>query len=64
MMLNLSPLERAWRVVIGVGLLARVLGGAELGLLGLLPLVTGITGFCPLYRAFRVSSSGRRELHG
>jgi hypothetical protein len=48
--------------VLGLGLLSlAVIGPRTLrGLLGIVPLVTGVWGFCRLYRAFGVST---RALH-
>jgi hypothetical protein len=53
---NEGTLDRAVRVVVGLGLLALVFVGPHtwLGLLGLVPLLTGVVGFCPLYRALGV----------
>jgi hypothetical protein len=44
--------DRALRVTAGLGLLSLVFVGPTtwLGLIGLVPLVTGIVGHCPLYR--------------
>jgi hypothetical protein len=49
---NEANLDRALRVVIGVVLLALVFVGPHTawGWLGLIPLATGLFGFCPLYR--------------
>jgi hypothetical protein len=53
---NESTLDRLLRVALGLGLLLLVVAGprALWGLLGLIPLVTGIVGFCPLYRLLGV----------
>ncbi len=52
MMLNEGTADRAFRVLLGLALLALVFVGPRtwLGWLGLIPLVTGAVGFCPLYR--------------
>jgi membrane protein implicated in regulation of membrane protease activity len=52
MMANEGMVDRAVRVVLGLGLLAMVFVGPAtwLGWLGIVPLVTGLVGFCPLYR--------------
>jgi hypothetical protein len=44
--------DRVIRVILGIALLALVFVGPQtwLGLIGIVPLVTGIVGFCPLYR--------------
>ena len=57
---NMSRLDRAIRLL--VGLLALVLGlvfGSWWGLVGLAPLVSGLFGFCPLYRLFGASTARR-----
>jgi len=55
---NESTLDRMLRVAVGVVLLSlAVLGPRTLwGLVGFVPLLTGIIGFCPLYRALGISS--------
>jgi hypothetical protein len=52
MVTNEGTLDRAIRVVLGVALLTLTVAGPQtmLGLLGVVPLLTGIVGFCPLYR--------------
>lgn len=52
MQTNEAGLERVLRVVVGAVLLALVFVGPRTpwGWLGLLPLLTGLVGFCPLYR--------------
>jgi hypothetical protein len=56
---NVGLLDRAARVVVGAFLLALVFVGPEApwGLVGIVPLLTGVTGACPIYRAFGVSTS-------
>lgn len=48
---NVGSLDRILRVGLGVGLLAMVFVGPQtpLGWLGLVPLLTGLFGTCPLY---------------
>lgn len=64
MMLNEGTLDRVARVVFGVGLLSLTFVGPHTlwGLLGLLPLVTGVAGFCPLYRALGIHTKGARRV--
>jgi hypothetical protein len=52
---NESGFDRAFRVVLGVILLSLVFIGPHTlwGLIGLIPLVTGFVGFCPIYRVFK-----------
>lgn len=49
---NEGNLDRALRIILGLGLLALVFVGPQTpwGWIGIVPLVTGLVGFCPLYR--------------
>ena len=63
---NIASWERVLRLLVGVTLLAlAVVGRTAWGLLGVVPLITGAIGVCPLYRAFGITSftAGHRELH-
>mgnify|MGYP001627338139 CR=1 FL=1 len=55
---NIGNLERALRVFGGVVLLAMVLVGPQTvwGLLGILPLLTGLSGWCPPYSVLGIST--------
>lgn len=55
---NEHTAERVVRVVIGVALLSLVWIGPQTawGWVGLVPLVTGLVGSCPLYRVLGVST--------
>ncbi len=55
---NEHPIERAIRVVLGLGLLAIVFVGPKTlwGLIGIVPLATGLLGSCPLYTLFGFST--------
>ena len=61
---NEHSLDRAVRVLLGVGLLALAVVGPHtpLGYLGIIPIATGLVGTCPLYALLGVSTrrSGRR----
>jgi hypothetical protein len=48
---NEHPIERVVRVLLGLGLLAIVFVGPQTawGWLGLIPLITGLLGTCPIY---------------
>ena len=60
MKVNVGSVERILRVVVGVALLALlfVLEGSArwLGLIGLVPLATGLFGVCPAYALFGMST--------
>lgn len=54
---NEHSADRLLRVALGVGGLSLALTGISAwGWVGLVPLVTGLVGTCPLYRAFGVST--------
>ena len=57
---NVGGIDRVLRIVVGIGLLALVLvleGNARwLGLVGILPLATGLFRFCPAYALFGMST--------
>ena len=55
---NESNQDRALRVIIGLALLSLTVIGPHtlLGLVGLVPLATGIAGRCPLYSVLGFSS--------
>ncbi|HET9930588.1 MAG TPA: DUF2892 domain-containing protein [Polyangiaceae bacterium] len=56
---NEGTVDRALRIVIGIVLLAAVFVGPKtpFGWLGVVPLVTGIIGFCPLYRLIGIRTT-------
>jgi hypothetical protein len=55
---NEHNIERVARVILGVGLLALTVVGPQTlwGLVGIVPLATGLAGRCPLYTLFGVST--------
>ena len=55
---NEHAIERPVRVILGLGLLSLVFVGPQSlwGLIGLLPLLTGLLGSCPLYTVLGVST--------
>jgi hypothetical protein len=57
-MVNEGTLDRALRVILGIALVALVFVGPKTawGLVGLVPLATGLVGFCPLYRLVGLST--------
>ena len=56
---NEGTLDRTVRVLLGLALLALVFVGPRswLGLIGLIPLLTGVVGFCPLYKLMGIRTS-------
>ena len=59
---NEHPIERGVRAVLGLALLSLVLVGPRSlwGLLGVVPLATGLLGTCPIYSLLGVSTCPRR----
>jgi len=57
-MFNEGTIDRAVRIVLGLGILSLVFVGPQspLGYIGLIPLATGLIGFCPLYKVFGLST--------
>jgi hypothetical protein len=59
---NVGSLDRIVRVVLGLALIIVgffVLGGTAgivIGVIGFIPLLTGLTGWCPLYLLFHLST--------
>ncbi len=55
---NESSLDRVVRVVLGIVLISLSFIGPKTmwGLIGFVPLATGLIGFCPLYRLLGLSS--------
>jgi len=58
---NIGAVDRVVRALLGVSLLALVVTGPHTawGYLGLVPLLTAATGFCPLYAVLGLSTRGR-----
>ena len=62
---NVASLERVLRVLVGLVFLALAIAGPRTiwGLLGLFPLITGVTGSCPLYAIVLALSHTSRHGH-
>lgn len=58
MQTNIGRFERFIRVLVGLFILSLIFWGPESywGLLGIIPILTGLSGWCPLYRIFGVST--------
>ena len=59
--LNVGNLDRAARLLIGIALVALAAGGVvgPWGYVGLIPLLTGIVGMCPLYSLLGLKTTSR-----
>ena len=60
---NEGKVDRVLRVVIGLGLLSLVFVGPQTawGWIGVVPLVTGLLGNCPLYSILGINSCGTKS---
>lgn len=58
---NMGVADRALRILAGLGLLSLVFVGPQTiwGWIGVIPLVTGLAGTCPLYTVFGFSTCAR-----
>ena len=55
---NTNAIDRGIRIVLGLALLSLYFFGPRTawGLVGVVPLFTGMVGYCPLYRALGIST--------
>jgi hypothetical protein len=55
---NEGTIDRALRILVGLGLLALVFVGPQTpwGWIGLVPLLTGLVGYCPLYSLLGINT--------
>ncbi len=55
---NVHNIERVGRVIVGIGLLSLVFVGPQTpwGWIGIVPIVTGIIGWCPPYAMLGIST--------
>jgi hypothetical protein len=62
---NIHPVERVVRVVVGAFLTSLAFWGPDNPwfLLGLLPVVTGLIGWCPPYALFGISTCSKAKSH-
>ena len=59
---NVGTVDRILRIVVGIILIALVFVGPHTpwGWIGVIPLVTGIAGFCPAYSAFGLNTCAKK----
>ena len=57
-MTNEGTIDRAVRIVLGLGILSLAFLGPRTpwAYVGIIPLATGLLGFCPLYRVLGIST--------
>ena len=58
---NVGSVDRWIRIVLGIALLSLIAfldGGIRwIGLIGLIPLVTGVLNYCPIYALLKISTN-------
>jgi hypothetical protein len=70
MRVNMGIIDRVIRVVIAAVLIGVGLGvvrgpvGIAMAVVGVIPLLTGLSGFCPLYVPFGIDTRGRSSREG
>ncbi|NLY79453.1 MAG: DUF2892 domain-containing protein [Lysinibacillus sp.] len=61
---NIGTVDRVIRIILGIAILSLLLildGNLKyLGLIGLIPLLTGIFKYCPLYSLFKVNKCQKK----
>ena len=62
-MTNEGTIDRVVRIALGLGILSLAFIGPQspLGYLGLIPLATGLIGFCPLYKVLGLSTCAAKK---
>lgn len=60
---NEGMIDRALRIVAGLALISIVFIGPQtpLGWIGVIPLATGLVGFCPLYRVLGIRTCATKD---
>ena len=60
---NVGQVDKILRIVVGLALIALVFVGPQTpwGWIGVIPLATGLMGFCPLYRLIGVNTCGLKK---
>ncbi len=60
---NEGTIDRVLRVLVGAGILSLAFIGPQTSwaYFGLVPLLTGLVGFCPLYAMFGINTCGVRK---
>lgn len=54
---NVGTIDRVIRIVVGIAIgVAGIVFHSWLGLIGIIPLATGLVGSCPLYLPFGIST--------
>jgi len=64
-MKNVGKTDKIIRIILGLGLLSLIFilqGNIRfIGLIGIVPIVTALIGFCPIYRLLHLSTNKKTE---
>lgn len=62
-MTNVGGVERIIRIIVGLALISLVFVGpmTPWGWIGVVPLLTGLTGFCPPYALLGINTCGKKR---
>ncbi len=62
-MKNVGTVDKVIRIILGLVLIALVFVGPQTpwGWIGIIPLVTGLIGFCPLYSVLGMNTCGAKK---
>ena len=55
---NVGSIDRGIRIIAGLALLGLAATGKMWGLVGIVPLLTGILGWCPPYQMLGINTAG------
>ena len=55
---NVGTIDRSIRIIAGLALLGLAATGKMWGLVGIVPLLTGLLGWCPPYQMLGISTTG------
>lgn len=63
MKVNEGTLDRVLRIVVGLGVLSTAFIGPQtpFGYIGVVPLLTGLVGWCPLYTLLGINTCGMKK---
>lgn len=59
---NVCGIDRSIRIIIGIALIAyAILAKAPIAYIGILPLLTGLIKFCPLYPFLKINTCAKKD---
>lgn len=57
---NLGTIDRAIRLIVGLAIIVfGIMNSSWLGAIGLIPLLTALIGWCPLYCPLKINTCGK-----